>query len=127
MAKRRIITLELDEAKLDTWGADWLRQEDIDFTGWLLNEAKLPFDKLAVCGVRVTQDEYRRIHTVRDWGSLDVEESMVFADADDMPPSDFRNRQKCASAAANMASKRHAPKKFISRTQDGQVFIERVA
>lgn len=127
MGARRILTLEIDEVRFSQWGVDHLRETETDLIGWLNGEAKLSPHILEVCGIRVITDEKRRTHIVRDWASLAVGEEMLVGDAADVPPDEFRRLQKQASAGSNMASKRHAPKKFASETRGGQVVVRRVA
>lgn len=123
---RRIVTVEIDEARLTDWHANFIRGEAIDFFGWLLGDNKLPETALAGCGIRITGDVKRRPHVVRDWSALKVGERVTVATKAEIATHEYRRLQKQTSAGCSMASKRHAPKRFIANTRGGQITITRV-
>lgn len=125
---RRIVTVEIDESRLTNWHAEYLRNEGIDFFGWLLGDNTLPETTLAGCGIRITSDIRRRPHIVRDWNALRVGDRVIVATRDELASDDaYRRLRKQTSAGCNMASKRHSPKKFVSQSRAGQISITRVA
>lgn len=125
-ARTRRVTFDIEDGAAERW-ENWLRESNIDLLGFLLHRDQNEDDVrlLAECGITVARDSI--VRTKIDWDGMKVGEKIRHLSLTTMDGSRHHDRRVVnMRSKVAVANKRHAPKRFGTRTEGDDVYIVRL-